>query len=127
MRARTFLMFTGEAEDALAHYQKAFPALVIGAVKRHADGPMAGKILTAEAHLAGHGLLFHDSPPVHAFGFTPAMSIFVDVLGPQDLDDAYAVLLEGGTALMEVGDHGFSRRFAWVQDRYGVSWQLNLP
>jgi len=32
----------------------------------------------------------------------------------------------GGAVLMPVDDHGFSRRFGWVNDRFGVSWQLNL-
>ena len=43
-----------------------------------------------------------------------------------ELERLYAGLSEGGAVLMELGDHGFSRRFGWVKDRYGVSWQLNL-
>ena len=35
-------------------------------------------------------------------------------------------LADGGTVLMPPGSYGFSRKFAWVNDRYGVSWQLNL-
>jgi predicted 3-demethylubiquinone-9 3-methyltransferase (glyoxalase superfamily) len=37
------------------------------------------------------------------------------------------VLSEGGGVLMPLGNYGFSRRFGWVNDRFGVSWQLNLP
>lgn len=33
---------------------------------------------------------------------------------------------DGGKALMPLGDYGFSQRFAWLADRFGVSWQLNL-
>lgn len=39
----------------------------------------------------------------------------------------HGALVEGGGALMPLGDCGFSKKFGWVNDRYGVSWQLNLP
>jgi len=35
--------------------------------------------------------------------------------------------VEGGKVLMPIDDYGFSKKFGWVNDRFGVSWQLNLP
>lgn len=43
-----------------------------------------------------------------------------------ELDRAFARLSEGGQVLMPVGNYGFSSKFGWVSDRFGVSWQLNL-
>ena len=67
-----------------------------------------------------------DSPPVHDFTFTPSFSIFVDVASAEELDRLFAGLSEGGAVLMPLDEYGFSRRFGWVNDRFGVSWQLNL-
>ena len=58
--------------------------------------------------------------------FTPALSLFVDCESEQELTRIYPELLEGGSALMPLDNYGFSRKFAWVNDRFGVSWQLNL-
>ena len=54
------------------------------------------------------------------------MSIYVDCEGPDELERAFATLSEAGAVLMPLGDYGFSRRFGWTNDRFGVSWQLNL-
>jgi uncharacterized glyoxalase superfamily protein PhnB len=43
------------------------------------------------------------------------------------MDRLFERLSEGGQVLMPPDAYGFSRRFTWVQDRFGVSWQLNLP
>ncbi len=42
------------------------------------------------------------------------------------LDETWAQLAEGGSVLMPLQEYPFSRRYGWVQDRYGVSWQLML-
>jgi len=68
-----------------------------------------------------------DSPVKHAFSFTPAFSFFIDCSSEEEQHRVFAGLSEQGTVLMPLGDYGFSRQFAWVSDRYGVSWQLNLP
>jgi predicted 3-demethylubiquinone-9 3-methyltransferase (glyoxalase superfamily) len=54
------------------------------------------------------------------------MSLFVDCDSEQQLDEAFAELSDGGTILMPLQAYPFSAKFAWLQDRFGVSWQLNL-
>jgi len=68
-----------------------------------------------------------DSPAPHNFTFTPAISLFVTCETEEELGRLYAALLEDGEVAMPLGEYGFSRRFGWVVDRFGVSWQLNLP
>ena len=54
------------------------------------------------------------------------MSLFVECEDDAELSRVFAVLSEGGQVLMPLDDYGFSTRFGWVADRFGVSWQLNL-
>jgi predicted 3-demethylubiquinone-9 3-methyltransferase (glyoxalase superfamily) len=44
----------------------------------------------------------------------------------RELDHLYTGLSDGGTVLMPLQAYPFSDKFAWLNDRYGVSWQLNL-
>ena len=48
--------------------------------------------------------------------------------GMKEIRGATEKLVEGGKVLMPLGDYGFDgvKQFAWVQDKYGVSWQLSL-
>ena len=62
----------------------------------------------------------------HTFSFTPAFSFFVDCASEEEIRRVYAALAAGGAELMPLGEYGFSRKFGWINDRYGVSWQLNL-
>jgi predicted 3-demethylubiquinone-9 3-methyltransferase (glyoxalase superfamily) len=55
-----------------------------------------------------------------------ATSQFVDCDRRDELDTLHSKLLEGGVELMPLAEYPFSPRFGWVQDRFGVSWQLNL-
>jgi predicted 3-demethylubiquinone-9 3-methyltransferase (glyoxalase superfamily) len=67
-----------------------------------------------------------DSPVKHDFTFTPAMSLFVDCADEAEIDALFAKLSEGGKVLMPLAAYPFSRKFGWLSDRFGVSWQLNL-
>jgi len=129
MRITTFLMFTGEAETAMSFYVSLFPQSRILSIERYGpEGPgPEGTVKLADFELNGTRLMCIDSPAAHAFTFTPAMSLFVDVEDLTALQDAFGRLSEGGQVLMPPDAYGFSTRFAWVQDRFGVSWQLNLP
>ena len=67
-----------------------------------------------------------DSGREHLFTFTPAMSLLVDFDSEPRLDAAFMGLSEGATVLMPLQAYPFSAKFGWLEDRYGVSWQLNL-
>jgi predicted 3-demethylubiquinone-9 3-methyltransferase (glyoxalase superfamily) len=126
----TFLMFEGNAEEAMTFYLSLFDDAEVVSITRYtADGPGHGKegtVQHATFSLAGQQYMCIDSPAHHEFTFTPAMSLFVQCADEPELDRLYAALAEGGKELMPLGDYGFSAKFGWVDDRFGVSWQLNL-
>ena len=76
--------------------------------------------------IAGQTFMAIDSAMKHDFTFTPSMSLFVDCADEAEIDALFAKLSEGGKVLMPLAAYPFSRKFAWLSDRFGVSWQLNL-
>ena len=123
-----FLMFQdGEAEEAMTFYTGLFDDGEVLLLERFAagEGP-EGRVRQGVIRVAGQQLRFLDSPARHEFGFTPAVSLFVELDTQEELEKAWAALAEGGTALMPLGDYGFGP-FGWTNDRFGVSWQLSLP
>lgn len=125
----TFLMFEGVADKAMNFYVSLFSGSQINRVERYGPGELGaeGTIKVADFTLGGHHLKCSDSPIKHNFTFTPSMSIFVDFTDDAELENAFKQLSEGGGVLMPLDNYGFSKKFGWVNDRFGVSWQLNLP
>ncbi len=124
-----FLMFQGRAEEAMQFYIGLFPDGKVQSIKRYGkEGPgPEGTVLLATFEVAGQRVMCIDSPSPQEFTFTPSFSFFVDCDSESQIDELYAALSEEGSALMPLGEYGFSRKFGWIQDRFGVSWQLNLP
>lgn len=123
-----FLMFVGRAEEALNFYTSVIPNSRVLEMSRHgAGGPVEeGKVMKAVLSLAGRHLIVSDSPDVHDFTFTPSSSLFVECDTQSEQDHLFEALSDGGTVLMPLGNYGFSTRFGWANDRFGVSWQINL-
>jgi predicted 3-demethylubiquinone-9 3-methyltransferase (glyoxalase superfamily) len=76
--------------------------------------------------IGGQRVMAHDSFIDHGFGFTPSHSFFLICSDEPEIDRLFDVLGEGGRILMPLGDYGWSRKFGWVEDRFGVAWQLEL-
>ena len=129
LKVRPFLMFEGKAEEAMRFYISLFPGGEITEIVRYGkEGPGAeGSVMKATFTIAGQPVMCIDSFVQHNFTFTPAFSLFVDCPSEEELLRLVMALAEGGKTLMPLGNYGFSRNFAWLNDRYGVSWQLNLP
>ena len=126
--SRPFLMFEGNAQAAMDLYVSTLPdSRVVSATRYGENGPgPAGTIQVAVFTVCGREFMCSDSFVKHGFTFTPSSSIFVDFDNEAMLESAFAALSDGGGVLMPPGNYGFSRRFAWLNDRFGVSWQLNL-
>ncbi len=128
-----FLMFcgphAGQADEAIRWYASLIADSQIAAVDRYGpnEHEPEGFVRMARFTLAGRSYMAIDSAGPHKFTFTPAISIFVNCESEAELEKLYEAFSAGGEALMPLDNYGFSRKFAWVQDRFGVSWQLNLP
>jgi predicted 3-demethylubiquinone-9 3-methyltransferase (glyoxalase superfamily) len=124
----TLLMFEGRAEEAMNFYVSLFGNSKITDVERYGPnepGP-EGSVKYASFNINGYQLMCIDSPIKHAFTFTPSISIWVTCVDEAELNRAYDQLSAGGQIMMPLDNYGFSQKFGWVSDRFGVSWQLNL-
>lgn len=125
-----FLMFqNGEAEEAMVLYTELIEKSKITNVVRYGadEGGDEGTVMHATFTLKGQEFMCIDSNVTHDFAFTPAFSIYLTCSTEEEIDHLYKALSEEGQPLMPLGDYGFSKKFGWLNDRFGVSWQLTLP
>jgi len=127
-KLNTFLMFEGQAEAAMNFYISLFEKSGILSLARYGpneDGK-EGTVVHATFALDGQVFMCMDSYIKHEFTFTPSMSLFIICQTEAEIDRLFEKLSDGGGVLMPLDRYPFSEKFAWVSDRFGVSWQLNL-
>ncbi len=123
-----FLMFAGQAEEAMHLYVSLFDGSEVLDIRRYGpnEAGVEGSVMHATFSLGGQRFMCIDSSVKHDFTFTPATSLYVTCHSEEEVDRLFRRLSEGGQVLMPLDAYPFSERFAWVADRYGVSWQLAL-
>lgn len=114
-------MFNGKAEEAMNFYTSVFHPSEINSVFHHEDG----SVLHATFTLKGQTFMAIDNNK-QKHPFTPAMSLFVNCDNEEEINKAFEQLSQNGKVLMPLSSYPFSEKFGWVEDQYGVSWQLNL-
>lgn len=125
-----FLTFQkNDAEQAMNFYVNLFENSKIIHLQRWGkDGPgKEGTVMHAEFELNGQRFMCSDSPPIHNGDFTPAVSNYVVCETEAELERLFTTLSENRIVAMPLDTYGFSKKFGWVIDQFGVSWQLNLP
>lgn len=124
----TFLMFDGDAQEAITLYTSLFDGSKVTSMERYGEGEEGteGSVKRANFTLNDQNYICIDSPVSHEFHFTPSTSLFVECENDEEITMLFDALSSGGTVLMPIGDYGFSKKFAWINDKFGVSWQLNL-
>lgn len=122
------LWLDGQAEQAAAFYVRTFPGGRITGMTRYPEsmdnpgGRPRGSVLTVEFEVAGMGFTALDGGPL--FRLNPSISFFVHADTPAEADRFFAPLADGGHVLMPLDAYPWSARYGWVQDRFGVSWQV---
>ena len=125
-----FLWFNDNAEGAANFYTSIFKNSKIENINYYGEtggkvsGKPKGSVMTVSFQLAGQNFIAINGGP--NVTFTPAISFFVSCETSQELDELWKDLSDGSTVLMELGKYPFSEKFGWLEDKYGISWQLNL-
>lgn len=114
-----FLWFDDRIEEALNLYTSIFPNSKIGNVMRNGD-----TVFTADFSLDGQRFAALNGGP--RFQFNPSISFFVVCETEAEVDTAWQKLSEGGSVMMPLDKYPWSEKYGWLQDRYGLSWQLSL-
>lgn len=127
-KVTTFLMFESKAEEAMNLYTSLFKQSQIVSITRYGPneaGP-EGSVMHALFTLNGQEFMAIDSYVKHAFTFTPSMSLYVRCDSEAEIDALFANLSDGGAIMMPLDQYPFSKKFGWLADKFGVSWQLTL-
>ncbi|WP_163539786.1 VOC family protein [Gracilibacillus sp. YIM 98692] len=123
------LWFNQEAKEAAQFYTSIFPDSKVTNTATIHDTP-SGETDVISFHLAGYSFMAINGGP--HFQFNPSISFFVhfdpsrDQNARQNLDQLWDKLSQGGTPLMPLQEYPFSKRYGWIQDKYGLTWQLFL-
>lgn len=123
------LWFNTEAKEAAEFYTSIFPDSHITDITT-LHGTPSGDCDIVSFTLWGYDFMSISAGPY--FTFNPSISFMVhfdpsqDAEARQRIDRVWAKLAESGKVLMELGEYPFSTRYGWIEDKYGLSWQLML-
>jgi predicted 3-demethylubiquinone-9 3-methyltransferase (glyoxalase superfamily) len=115
------LWFDKEAKEAAKFYTSIFKTSKIKNITTLHNTP-SGSADLVTIELLGQEFTLISAGPL--FKFNPSVSFLVACNTKEEVSELWEKLFEGGTALMELGEYAFSEKYGWVQDRYGLSWQL---
>jgi len=115
------LWFDKEAKEAAEFYVSVFDNSKINFINLIPDTP------SGDAELVGFQIMGFDFMAISAgpfFKINPSISFHVRCKTVEEVDQMWEKLSADGTVMMELGEYPFSKRYGWIQDKFGVSWQV---
>lgn len=117
------LWFDKEAKEAAEFYTKIFPNSKINNIRTITDTP------SGDCDIVNFSILNYEFMAISAgplFKINPSISFHVKCKTINEVNNLWEKLAEKGKILMEIGEYPFSKRYGWLEDKYGVSWQIIL-
>lgn len=116
------LWFDKEAKEATAFYTTLFQNSKVTNITTLSDTP-SGDSDVVSFELAGQRFMAISAGPY--FKLNPSISLFVVFENEVDIEKVWNALVEGGTVLMAFESYPWAYKYGWLQDKYGLSWQLS--
>jgi predicted 3-demethylubiquinone-9 3-methyltransferase (glyoxalase superfamily) len=116
-----FLWFDTQAGEAVDFYLSVFKDGMMKNKSVMSDTP-SGTVEVYVIGLCGQEFQLMSAGPFAKI--TPAISFFIHCNTAEEADEFWEKLSAGGKALMEIGEYPFSKRYGWIQDKFGVTWQI---
>lgn len=124
------LWFDDQAEEAVKLYTGIFKDSQVHHTNRYSEvgqeihGRPAGSVMTIDFELENHSFVALNGGP--HFTFNPSVSFFVSCTSEAKAEEIWSKLIEGGKAMMPLDKYEWSEKYGWLQDRFGLSWQIML-
>src|SRR3989344_4892672 len=115
------LWYNTQAKEAAEFYASVFPNSKVTNVSKLHDTP-SGDADIVSFEVMGYKFMAISAGPL--FKFNPSISFHAKCRTAEEVDEIWEKLSPGGTVLMELGEYPFSKRYGWIQDKYGLSWQV---
>jgi predicted 3-demethylubiquinone-9 3-methyltransferase (glyoxalase superfamily) len=128
----SFLWFENDTEEAVNFYTGIFKNSKVFRTSRYneesakASGIPNGSVMVADFQLSGRKFVALNGGPVEGFTFNPSTSFFVNCGTEEEINNLFQKLASGGKILMPLDKYPFSEKYAWINDKFGVSWQLDF-
>ena len=115
------LWFDKEAKEAAEFYTSFLPDSTVTNITTLHDTP-SGDCDVVSFELAGQPFMAISAGPL--FKFNPSVSFHVKSKTKEEVDEIWEKLSSGGKVLMPLDAYPFSERYGWIEDKYGLSWQV---
>lgn len=122
------LWYNDVADEAVEFYKSVFGNVEVKHTDHYTEagkedhGHQAGTVVTIDFSIYGKNFIALNGGPY--FKFTPATSFFVNCESVDEVKELAAKLSEDAEILMALGEYPFSKQYVWLNDKFGLSWQI---